>query len=145
MNVLFGSTVRHRRAAIRNENGEVTVETVIAFPLVLLTIFAIVQLSFNWYAREALIAGAQDALSIEQANSTQRRAWEDPAAVAMATVQQNAGFITNVTQRTESLPDGRVTVTVSGRVPAAFPGATITLKAHVTGTLDNFRPQGEPT
>lgn len=132
------------RVAVR-EAGNITVEAVIAVPLLLLIMFACVQLSFNWYARTALAGAAQDALSVIQTNSTGMREARDADAVARFSAHRNAGFIADVTSTAEPLGDGRVRVVVSGRVPAAFPGASMVIEASAIGTLDNFRPQGDPT
>lgn len=128
----------------RHEAGDITVEAVIAIPLLLLMVFACVQLSFNWFGRAALSAAAQDALSTVQTNSTGQRGYVDPDAVARASMRRNAGFVGSVTATMEPLDDGRIKVTVTGRVPSAFPGATIRIESSAVGTLDNFRPQGEP-
>ena len=127
----------------RSETANITVEAVIAIPLLLLMVFACVQLSFNWFGRAALQTAAQDALSVYQTNSTGQRGFRDPNTVAQQSARRNAGFVASVTQTMEPLPDGRVKVTVAGRVPAAFPGATIRIESSAIGTLDNFRPQGD--
>lgn len=127
----------------RGEDGEVSVEAVIAFPILLLMIFAVVQLSFSWYGRAALNSAAQDALSAVQTNSTGLGVGLDPDAVAKASVAGNAGFVGNVTvSGPVMLTDGRVRVTVQGKVPAPFPGASRTISGSAVGTLDAFRPQG---
>ena len=127
----------------RSETGDITVEAVIAIPLLLLMVFACVQLSFNWFGRAALQTAAQDALSVYQTNSTGQRGFRDPGVVAQQSARRNAGFVASVTQTMETLPDGRVKVTVTGRVPVAFPGATMRIESSAIGTLDNFRPQGD--
>jgi Flp pilus assembly protein TadG len=129
----------------RAEDGEVSVEAVMVFPFFLLMIFAIAQLSFSWYGRAALNGAAQDYLSVLQTNSTGEAGYRDPAAVATATMKQNAGFVHVVSVTPSGLPDGRVKVTIIGRVPAPFPGATRTIAGVAVGTLDNFRRRGEVT
>ena len=128
----------------KREDGEVSVEAVIAMPFLLLMIFAVAQLSFAWYGHAALNGAAQDALSAVQTNSTGIAMFRDPDTVARATMQRNAGFVSIVSVTTQPLADGRYTVTVIGRVPAPFPGATRTIQGSAVGTLDNFRPQGQP-
>ncbi len=130
---------------MRAEGGEVSVEAVIVFPLFLLMIFAVVQLSFAWYGRAALNGAAQDALSVVQTNSTGEATFQDPVAVATASMKQNAGFVELVSVNPSELSDGRVRITIIGRVLAPFPGATRTITGTAVGTLDNFRPQGDVT
>jgi Flp pilus assembly protein TadG len=129
----------------RAEDGEVSVEAVIVFPLFLLMIFAVTQLSFAWYGRAALNGAAQDYLSVVQTNSTGQATYRDPASVATASVKHNAGFVELVSVTPSGLADGRVKVTIVGRVPAPFPGASRMITGTAVGTLDNFRPQGETT
>jgi Flp pilus assembly protein TadG len=126
------------------DRGDVSVEAVIGFPILLLAVFACVQMTFNAFGRAALQAAAQDALSAAQTNSTGIAVWRDPDAVARQSAGRNAGFVGGVRSDIVPLPDGRVRVTVRGRVPSAFPGATMVIVGSATGTLDAFRPQGEP-
>jgi Flp pilus assembly protein TadG len=128
----------------RREDGELSVEAIIIFPFLLLMIFAIAQLSFAWYGRAALQSAAQDALSVVQTNSTGVGRPQVAEAIAKASMQQNAGFVGHVTVVEVPLPNGRYKVTVTGSVPAPFPGASRTISASAVGTLDNFRQQGQP-
>jgi Flp pilus assembly protein TadG len=137
----------HKHSAVprkKREDGEVSVEAVIAFPFLLLMIFAIAQLSFAWFGRAALQSAAQDALSVVQMNSTGVGEPQNATAIAKASMNQNAGFVGQVTVVESPLPDGRYKVTITGKVPAPFPGASRTISASAVGTLDNFRPQGQP-
>jgi Flp pilus assembly protein TadG len=142
--------MRHRSARPQidvgeAEIGEVTVEAVIAMPLLLLLIFAIAQTSFNWYGRAALDGAAQDALSALQTNSTGLGEFRDAEQVARASLAQNANFVVfQGPVESTLLSNGRVRVTVRGKVPAPFPGASQVISASVVGTLDSFRSQGVP-
>ncbi len=120
-----------------------SIEAVIALPILLLSVFACVQLSIGWYGRAALEAAAQDTLAVYQTNAT-GHTWADPDTTARDSMRRNAGFVGHISHTVVELGDGRVRVTVHGQVLGMFPGSTRTIDASVIGTLDNFRPQGEP-
>jgi Flp pilus assembly protein TadG len=127
----------HRHA--RSERGDITASNVIVIPIVMLLCFAVVQYAVAWHAKNALNAAAEDGLRAAQTNSL-----VDPTSAARASLSTNAGFIANVTINQNSSLPGRLTVTVSGNVPGAFPGLTMTLTGHATGPLENFYVQGNP-
>ena len=130
----------HKRTKRRRtgERGDVTVQAIMIVPLALLLIFAIVQFAVAWYAKAALTAAAEDGLRYAQTNPTQ------PAeAVTEASARSNAGFVTDLTVTSNRPGPGRLTVTVRGHVPAAFPGFTWSITGNATGSLELFRPQGQ--
>lgn len=130
---------RNTRAAQRAEAGEVTAAAVVIIPMVMLLMFATVQYAVAWYAKAALNAAAEDGLRATQTNPD-----TSPSTAAQASLDGNARFVDAVTITTETPTPGQLTVTVTGRVPGAFPGLTWTLTGQASGPLETFRPQGNP-
>lgn len=112
-------------------------QAVVLVPLTLLLIFAIVQFAVAWYAKTALTAAAEDGLRQAQTNAGQ-----PPEAAAERSAQMNAGFVDDLAASSERTGNGRITVTVTGKVPAAFPGIRWTITGTATGPSEEFRLQG---
>jgi Flp pilus assembly protein TadG len=136
--------MRHRRHRATGESqdstgerGDATVQAVALVPLTLLMIFAIVQFAVAWYAKTALTAAAEDGLRYTQTNSTQ-----SPEPAAQQSALMNAGFVDDLTITSNRTAGGRLTVTVKGKVPGAFPGLRWTITGTATGVAEEFRPQG---
>ena len=121
-----------------NERGDTTVQAIAIIPLALLLIFAIIQFAVAWYAKAALTAAAEDGLRYTQTNPTRA-----PEPVGLLSAQNNAGFVDGLTVTSNRPTAERITVTVRGRVPAAFPGFTWTITGTASGPLEVFRPQGQ--
>ena len=121
----------------RGERGDTTVQAVVLVPLTLLLIFAIVQFAVAWYAKTALTAAAEDGLRQAQTNTAQ-----PPEPAAERSARMNAGFVDDLAAYSQRAANGRLTVTVTGKVPAAFPGLRWTITGTATGPIEEFRPQG---
>ena len=119
----------------QSERGDTTVQSVALVPLTLLLIFAIIQFAVAWYAKSALTAAAEDGLRAAQTNTTTATAAASQSATA------NAGFVDQL-RITDTTTADRLTVTVRGVVPGAFPGLHWTITGTATGPLEQFRPQG---
>ena len=120
------------------QRGDVTVQAVAIIPLALFIIFAIIQFAVAWYAKAALTAAAQDGLRYTQTNPTQ-----PPEPVAETSARANAGFVDQLVVTSVRPTGDRITVTVRGHVPAAFPGFTWTITGTASGPLEVFRLQGQ--
>ena len=132
---------QQRGAASRRrgrERGDATVQAVAIIPLALLLIFGIVQFAVAWYAKAALTAAAEDGLRYTQTNPTR-----PPEPAAETSARNNAGFVDALTVTSNRPAPDRITVTVKGRVPAAFPGFSWSITGRATGNLEIFRPQGQ--
>ena len=129
---------RTRRGRLR-ERGDVTVTAVFIVPLVMITMFAIVQYSVAWYAKAALNAAAEDGLRAAQTNDL-----ADPVTAAQASIDGNAHFVSGIVISPTTPTPGQLTVTVTGKVPGAFPGLTFTITGKASGPLETFRTQGYP-
>lgn len=125
------------RSNRERERGDVTVQAIVLVPLTLLLLFAIVQFSVAWCAKLALTAAAEDGLRYTQTNPTRA-----PESSAVQSVTSNAGFVSGLTVTSQRPSVDRLTVTVRGQVPAAFPGFSWTITGTATGPLEIFRPQG---
>ena len=133
------NTARHAEGERQGkERGDTTVQAVAIIPLALLLIFAIIQFAVAWYAKAALTAAAEDGLRYTQTNPTRQ-----PEPVVLVSVRNNAGFVDSVRVTSNRPTAERITVTVKGRVPAAFPGFTWTITGTASGPLEVFRPQGQ--
>ena len=119
------------------ERGDTTVQAIVIIPLTLLAIFATIQFAVAWYAKNALTAAAEDGLRSAQTNPATTG---EPAAAASANA--NAGFVSTLTIATTHPAPDRLTVTVRGNVPGAFPGLTWTITGTASGPLEQFRTQG---
>ena len=119
------------------ERGDTTVQAVALVPLTLLLLFAIVQFAVAWYAKTALTAAAEDGLRQTQTNSS-----SPPEPAAEQSVRRNAGFVDRLTVTSSRNAANRLTVTVTGKVPAAFPGFQWTITGKATGPIEEFRLQG---
>jgi Flp pilus assembly protein TadG len=131
---------KQRTGALRNgggERGDTTVQAVALVPLTLLLLFAIVQFAVAWYAKTALTAAAEDGLRYTQTNTTER-----PEPAAEQSARMNAGFVDGLIVTSSRNVADRLTVTVKGRVPAAFPGFQWTITGTATGPVEQFRLQG---
>ena len=127
----------HEGQGTNRERGDATVQAVALVPLTLLLIFAIVQFAVAWYAKTALTAAAEDGLRHTQTNISQA-----PEPAAHQSARMNAGFVDDLTITSNRTPGGRLTVTVRGKVPGAFPGLRWTITGTATGVTEEFRPQG---
>jgi Flp pilus assembly protein TadG len=121
-----------------NERGDTTIQAVAIIPLALLLIFAIVQFAVAWYAKAALTAAAQDGLRYTQTNPTR-----SPEPSTLLSARSNAGFVDGLTVTSSRPTANRITVTIRGQVPAAFPGFRWTITGTASGPLELFRPQGQ--
>jgi Flp pilus assembly protein TadG len=121
----------------RKERGEVTASAVVMIPLVMLMMFAIVQVAIGWHAKSALEAAAEDGLRAAQTSSV-----DQARGVATQSAQMNARFVDDLTVNATPTRAGLM-VTVTGKVPGPIPGTRWTITARATGPLELFRPQGQ--
>jgi Flp pilus assembly protein TadG len=126
-------------ASKQRERGEVTVQAIFIVPLIMLTMFAIVQYSVAWYAKAALNAAAEDGLRAAQTSAD-----ANPTPAAQASITTNARFVSGITITPTTPTPGQLTVTVTGNVAGAFPGLTWTITGRASGPLETFRSQGNP-
>jgi Flp pilus assembly protein TadG len=117
------------------ERGDATVQAVALVPLTMLLLFAIIQFAVAWYAKTALTAAAEDGLRAAQINHI------SPEAAARDSAKMNAGFVDGVST-TSTVGVDRITVTIRGKVPAAFPGFQWTITGTASGPAETFRIQG---
>jgi hypothetical protein len=129
----------------RSNDGEVSIETVMMMPVLLLLIFAALQISVAWFAKLNLEAAASDVLS-EYQRSTVLNVDMNPSAVEIAkqSLRKHAGYAKRIAvlgPLGASAVD-RVKFTVTAEVPGAFPGMVFKLSASASGPKEVFRPQG---
>ena len=129
--------MRRRSRGRSGERGDTTAQAVVLVPLTLLLVFAIVSFAVAWYAKTALTAAAEDGLRYAQTNAGQ-----PPEPTAEQSARANAGFVDDLTVTSTTNTAGRLTVTVHGKVPGAFPGLRFTITGTATGVREEFREQG---
>ena len=118
------------------ERGDATVQAVALVPLTMLLLFAIIQFAVAWFAKTALTAAAEDGLRAAQINHT------SPEPAARESARINAGFVSGVATNSTITAD-QITVTIRGKVPAAFPGFQWTITGTASGPSEMFRVQGQ--
>ena len=133
----MSTRAQHRtlRGRASGERGDATVQAVALVPLTMLLLFAIIQFAVAWFAKAALTAAAEDGLRAGQVNVATAET------AAQQSAKANAGFVNNLTA-TSTASDDRITVTVRGKVPAAFPGFQWTITGIASGPTETFRVQG---
>lgn len=138
-----------RRAALRRgrERGASSLELAIIAPMFLALVFLAIQAGLFFYGRTVAVQAAREGVS-------QLRLAEDRAAFeAMqgGAVEYTRDFAATVGQQGLIDPsvraryddgEGRVWVSVSGRVISLVPGLNLTTTAEASGTVERFR---EPT
>lgn len=129
------TTARPRVRREKGERGDATVQAVALVPLTMLLLFAIIQFAVAWFAKTALTAAAEDGLRAAQINHV------SPESAARESARINAGFIDEVIT-TSAFATDRITVTIRGKVPAAFPGFQWTITGTASGPSETFRVQG---
>jgi Flp pilus assembly protein TadG len=132
MNLQARHTTRRRGSG---ERGDATVQAVALVPLTMLLLFGIIQFAVAWYAKTALTAAAEDGLRAAQINHV------SPEGAARDSALMNAGFVDGLATASTVGVD-RITVTIRGKVPAAFPGFQWTITGTASGPAETFRIQG---
>ncbi|MEV7042852.1 TadE/TadG family type IV pilus assembly protein [Amycolatopsis sp. NPDC051061] len=125
------------RQAVRGDRGEVTVELVIATPLLLLVLLAIIQFAVWSHATHVAQAAASEALAAARTQDgttgtglvAGRRLLEDLA----------AGPLRNPDLEVSRGAD-TVSVSISGEATAVLPGVHLHVHAEASGGTERFVP-----
>ncbi len=125
------------RQAVDGDRGEVTVELVIATPLLLLALLAIIQLAVWSHATHVAQAAASEALAAARTQdgttgtglAVGRRLLDDLAAGPLrnADIEVSRGADT-------------VSVSISGQAAAVLPGVHLPVHAEAAGDVERFVP-----
>lgn len=137
------STASRRHAPGSRERGASAVELAIVAPIFLALIFFTLQVGLFAYGRTVAVQAAREGVS-------QLRLAQDPSeysAVRVTVEQSVARYATSVGRETLLDPEvtsaydaaeGRVEVTVSGRVISLVPGLDLQATAGASGTVERF-------
>jgi Flp pilus assembly protein TadG len=129
------SCLNKRRALTRNDRGALSLGYVIVFPAFLLALTLVVQGSVWYLAREAALSAARHGADVARVRGA-------PAGAGTSAALQFArsaasGFLTSP-KASSGGRQGTVTVTVTGGVPAIFPGLTLTVTQSAQAPIEKF-------
>lgn len=128
-----------RRA--RRDDGSATAELVIATPLLLLMLMAIVQFTVWSHATHVAQAAATEGLGAARAQPGD--AAEGRRAATRLLVQLANGPLTGTTV-VAVRDDTTATVTVTGTATPVIPFLTLPVRAMASGPVERFTPSGSP-
>ncbi|MFI5593686.1 TadE/TadG family type IV pilus assembly protein [Amycolatopsis sp. NPDC051758] len=125
------------RSAVDGDRGEVTVELVIATPLLLLALLAIIQLAVWSHATHVAQAAASEALA---AARTQDGTTETGLAAGRRLLDDlSAGPLRNPGIEVSRDVD-TVSVSIGGEAAAVLPGVHLPVHAEASGEVERFMP-----
>jgi hypothetical protein len=124
------------RRLMGRDTGALTLSYVIVFPVFLLGIISIAQVSVWYLARETALAAARHGADVGRTSAHP----PGNGAFAAASFARAAapGFLTNVAASAGGSTAGTVRITVSGRAPSMVPGMDIKITEVVTAPVERF-------
>ncbi len=126
---------------IRRDAGALTLSYVLVFPVFLLGIVSIAQVSVWYLAREAALAAARHGADVAR---TSQPPPGSGAAAALSFARAAApGFLTDVSVSAGGSTAGTVRITVSGKAPAIVPGLDLKINEVVTAPVERFVATGD--
>jgi Flp pilus assembly protein TadG len=119
-----------------DDRGALSLELAFLAPVVMMLIFAVVQLGFYWYARDVALTAAQQGVETARLQGASlgqgsERSWE--------LLHRTGGSITG-TSVTTSQDGNTVVVTVSGQVDCWIPGLTFPVSQTARGAKEQVTP-----
>ncbi|MFD2486735.1 TadE/TadG family type IV pilus assembly protein [Amycolatopsis albidoflavus] len=136
-----GAAVECARGALRGDRGEATVELVVATPLLLLTLLAIIQFAVWSHATHVAQAAASQALATA-------RAQHGTAAAGRAAGQRLLADLAAGPLRDPGLAVSRgadsASASVRGEAAAVLPGVHLPVHAEAAGPVERFVPDTAP-
>ncbi|HEY2100102.1 MAG TPA: TadE/TadG family type IV pilus assembly protein [Pseudonocardia sp.] len=129
------------RSALRGERGEVTVELVIATPLLLLALLAIIQFAVWSHATHVAQAAASQALA---AARTQDGTTSAGRAAGRLLLDDLATGPLHDPQLAVSRGPAAVSVSIRGEAATVLPGVHLHVHAEASGAVERFLPDTTP-
>ncbi len=129
------------RRALRGDRGEVTVELVIATPLLLLALLAIIQFAVWSHATHVAQAAASQALA---AARTQDGTTSSGQAAGQRLLDDLAAGPLREPQLAVSRGAAAVSVSIRGEAAAVLPGVHLHVHAEASGEIERFVPDTAP-
>ncbi|WP_194909584.1 TadE/TadG family type IV pilus assembly protein [Catenulispora rubra] len=143
-NVEAGPPVRHRGLAGRvrrlredGERGSVTTELVIATPLLLLLVLAVIQFGLLWHAEQVAQTAASQAVNAARAQNTSGAVGQGRGEQILS--QLGSGVLTSKSISV-SRGAGQVTADVQGQVESIIPGWHPSVHAHAAAPVEVYVP-----
>jgi Flp pilus assembly protein TadG len=130
-----------REARSRGQRGAVSVELVIAFPLLLLLLLALMQLALWTHAEIIADAAASHALDAARVQGGSVAAG-DASATAVLTQLSHGILLDPHVQVTRTTQSAAVTITGHAVSVIPIPGITLPVRASLTGPAENFTAAG---
>ncbi|HXP22071.1 MAG TPA: TadE/TadG family type IV pilus assembly protein [Streptosporangiaceae bacterium] len=130
------AAARKDRPITRDDRGALTLSYVIIMPVFLLALMLIVQASVYYLAREAALAAARQGADIARVRGASTTAG---TSAALRFVRSAAsGYLLSPSASAQGSTARTVVITVSGRVPAIFPGLGIDLSQSARVPVEKF-------
>ncbi|MEY9861362.1 Flp pilus assembly protein TadG [Catenulispora sp. GAS73] len=132
-----GLAGRVRRLREDGERGAVTTELVIATPLLLLLVLAVIQFGLIWHAEQVAQTAASQAVNAGRAQNTSGAVGQSRGEQILS--QLGSGVLTGKSISV-SRGAGQVTADVSGQVESIIPGWHPSIHAHAAAPVEVFVP-----
>jgi Flp pilus assembly protein TadG len=126
-----------RRGVRGDERGSVSTELVIATPLLLLLILAVVQFALWQHANHVARTVAQQSVAVARVEGATAGTGQDEARAVLA--QLGNQELRNA-QVSTTRDDDTTTVVVTGESSSVLPFVHLPVKAFATGPTERFRP-----
>ena len=141
------STPPRRRASIaariRSDSGSVTLETVLAFPVIIVAMLAVIQGGLWFHARNVAQVAAEEGLLAARAEGGTGAAGRTRALDVID--QAGAGQMLSGPQVTAVRSPLAARVTVDGRSPSLIPGFNgFAISQTAQGSVERFTTRGDP-
>jgi Flp pilus assembly protein TadG len=125
-----------RRARARNDRGALTLSYVIIVPVFMLSLMLIVQASVWYLAKEAALAAARQGANVARVRGA-TTADGINAALQFARSSASGYLISPLASQRGSSPR-TIWITVSGSVPAIFPGLNLQVRQSAQAPVEKF-------
>lgn len=136
--------MRHRPGArLRDDRGSLSLELVIAFPVMLLLVTAVLQAGIWFHAHSLALAAAQQGVGVARSLDATSDAGVE---AARGFLDDQAGGTLEATRVTASEPGAeQVRIDITGRALSILPGVRgPTVDAHAVGPVERFTTQESP-
>ena len=136
--------MRGPRIHLRRDSGAITLSYVIIFPVFLLAILVVVQVSVLYLARQTALAAARHGADVARTSKPPSGISAGRAAAIAFARSAAPGFLSGVSASAHGTVT-TVTITVSGQAPSLIPGkAAFSIKEVVTAPVEKFVALGGP-
>jgi len=121
------------------EEGSVTTEVAVLFPIMLILMFAAVQTGMLMHAKSVAGTAASQGAAAAASSLSENREQAEGSAVALAFANTAGGIVAPTVSVTVNQADQTVTVTVSGTIPAVIPGGGWAVHDTVVMPLERYQ------